>query len=115
MWLLDVNMPVRLIEFLNNFGIAVDTTHNRGWDTYSNGVLVEAATNAGFVAMLTRDRLFAESASRALKRFPNFSVVVVTLPQANLKTYMASFAQEWDLCPILPQPGFEMFWPKPVS
>jgi hypothetical protein len=47
----------------------------------TNGILVEAAANAGFNCILTRDRLFGESAARALKRFPGFSVVLVTIPQ----------------------------------
>lgn len=112
MWLLDVNMPVRLISFLKTHGIDADTTHNRGWDALSNGVLVEAATNAGFVALLTRDRLFAESASRALKRFPFFSVIVVTLPQAGIKSYITSFESAWALEAVNPQPGREMAWPR---
>jgi hypothetical protein len=112
MWLLDVNMPVKLISFLKAHGIDADTTHNRGWDALSNGVLVEAASKAGFVALLTRDRLFAESASRALKRFSHFSVIVVTLPQAGIKSYIASFEREWALEALSPQPGREIIWPS---
>ena len=112
MWQLDVNMPVRLISFLKPHGIDADTTHNRGWDALSNGILVEAATNAGFVALLTCDRVCAESASRALKRFPKFSVIVVTLPQAGIKSYIASFERELALEGISLQPGREIVWPR---
>ena len=108
MWLLDVNMPVKLVSFLKAHGIDADTTHNRGWDSLSNGVLVETATSSGFIALLTRDRLFAESASRALKRFPRFSVVVVILPQASINSYIESFEREWALEAVSPQPGREI-------
>jgi hypothetical protein len=41
---------------------------------------VEVAVQADFSCVLTRDRLFGESAARALKRFPQFSVVLVAIP-----------------------------------
>jgi hypothetical protein len=40
---------------------------------------VRAVVDAGFQCLLTRDRLFGESASRALKLFPQFAVVVVKM------------------------------------
>ena len=63
MWLLDVNMPKQVAGFLGEVGITADalTTGNGGGLT--NGALVEAANLDGFRVILTRDRLFSESAS----------------------------------------------------
>jgi hypothetical protein len=80
-WLLDANMDVHLASILAGFGIVCDTAGDRGGKALSNGNLVKAAVDAGFRCLLTRDRLFGESASRALKSFPQFAVVVVNVPQ----------------------------------
>lgn len=84
MWLLDAKMDVHVTSVLTGLGISCDTAGNRGWKTLSNGDLVKAAVDAGFCRMLTRDRLFGESASRALKSFPKFAVVVVNIPQRSV-------------------------------
>jgi hypothetical protein len=81
MWLLDANMNVHLVSVPTSLGLSCDTAGNRGWRALSNGDLVKVAVDAGFLCMLTRDRLFGESASRALKLFPRFAVVVVNIPQ----------------------------------
>jgi hypothetical protein len=81
MWLLDANMPVQLVVLLKEFAIEADTTVARGWNTLSNGRLVHAASTAGFTVLLTRDRLFGETAAAALNAHPDFSVVTVNLPQ----------------------------------
>ena len=81
MWLLDANMDVHLVSVLTSFQISCDTAGRRGWKSLSNGELVSVATNAGFNCLLTRDRLFGEFASHALKQFPGFAVVVVNVPQ----------------------------------
>ena len=65
MWLLDANMDVHLTSVLTGLGISCETAGSRGWKTLSNGDLVKAAMDAGFGCMLTRDRLFGESASAA--------------------------------------------------
>ena len=65
MWLLDVNMPKSLGKLLCGFGIGAECADDRGWGALTNGTLVEAAVTAGFRCILTRDRLFSESASRA--------------------------------------------------
>jgi predicted nuclease of predicted toxin-antitoxin system len=80
MWLLDVNMPKKLAPLLGGLGIRAECADDRG-NGLPNGTLVEAAVQAGFRCILTRDRLFSESASRALKPFPTFCVVLVTIPQ----------------------------------
>jgi len=80
MWLLDANMDVHLASVLTGFKIACDTAGKRGWRALSNGDLVSAAVGAGFRCLLTRDQLFGESASHALRLFPEFAVMVVNVP-----------------------------------
>jgi hypothetical protein len=63
-------MDVHLASTLASFGIVCDTAGNRGWKALSNGNLIKAAVDAGFQCLLTRDRLFGESASRALAGTP---------------------------------------------
>ena len=58
MWLLDVNMPSRLVLLLKQLGIDAETTQARGWGALNNSRLVEATVAAGFSCLLTRDRLF---------------------------------------------------------
>jgi uncharacterized protein (DUF433 family) len=53
----------------------------------------------------TRDRLFAESASRAWRVFPGLCVVIVTLPQLPSVRYLEEFTTAWSASPIRPQPG----------
>ncbi len=81
MWLLDANVDVHLVAVFKQFGVTCDTAANRGWNALSNGELVATAFAEGFRCLLTRDQLFGESASQTLKSFPEFAVVVNTLPQ----------------------------------
>ena len=73
------------------FGIEARSADDRGWGGLTNGALVEAATQAGFRCILTRDRLFSQSAARALKRFPEFCVVLVTIPQLRGPEFLKQF------------------------
>jgi alkanesulfonate monooxygenase SsuD/methylene tetrahydromethanopterin reductase-like flavin-dependent oxidoreductase (luciferase family) len=73
MWLLDANLYIHLLELLQRFQIDCDTAENRGWKSLRNGDLVAAAAEAGFRTLLTRDRLFAESAARAWRALPDLS------------------------------------------
>jgi hypothetical protein len=111
MWLLDANMDAHLISVLDDFGISCDTARNRGWKALSNGDLVTAAVAAGFVCLLTRDRLFGESAARALRAFPQFAVVVVNVPQAPWKQYRDRFVALWIKQTIEPITGQLTHWP----
>jgi len=72
MWLLDVNLPKKIVRLLSGFGITAESADDRGWGGLANGALAEAAQQAGFQCILRRDRLFSESAARALKRFRQF-------------------------------------------
>ncbi|MGC1189515.1 MAG: hypothetical protein WA861_02950, partial [Candidatus Binatus sp.] len=72
-------MPVQLVALLKELGIEADCAVARGWNTLNNGSLVSAAVQAKFTALLTRDRLFAESAAQALKLHNEFCIVRVGL------------------------------------
>jgi len=111
MWLLDVNLPTGLLSLLRGCGITCDTTANRGWRDLTNGLLAEAAVGAGFRVILTRDRLFGTSASRALGALPELAVVVVTLPQARAAAYLSEFRAHWEQQPIEPVAGGVVEWP----
>ena len=111
MWLLDANMDVHLVSVLTGFKISCDTAGKRGWKALSNGDLVNAAVDAGFHCLLTRDQLFGESASRALRRFPQFAVVVVNVPQRPWPQYREQFLALWREHPIEPVVGQLTQWP----
>jgi hypothetical protein len=111
MWLLDANMDVHLVAVLADYQITCETAGNRGWKALSNGDLVQAAVDAGFSCLLTRDQLFGESASRALKRFPDFAVVVINVPQQPWPKYREQFIALWTECPIVPAAGRLIHWP----
>jgi hypothetical protein len=80
-WLLDANVDIHLRSVVLAKGIVAESASYRGGTTLVNRALVTETVGAGFNCLLTRDVLFAESAARALLRFPAFAVVVVTLPQ----------------------------------
>jgi hypothetical protein len=111
MWLLDVNLPNGLRPLLKSLGHESETTAFRGWRDLSNGKLAEAAFTAGFRAILTRDRLFGESAGRALKTYPELAVVVLRLPQSREAAFLAEFNAQWITRPIRPVPGQILEWP----
>ncbi len=93
MWLLDANVDVHLVAVFRQFGVPCDTAANRGWNALSNGELVATAFAEGFRCLLTRDQLFGESASQTLKSFPEFAVVVITLPQQRWHEYRERFLE----------------------
>ncbi len=112
MWLLDANMDVHLLNVLQELGITCETAASKEWKALSNGQLVAAAVASGFDCLLTRDRLFGESASRALRLHPSFAVVLVRLPQQRWPEYYQSFMKAWASCAITPQPGCLVEWPS---
>lgn len=111
MWLLDVNLPNGLLGILRGLGIDCDTTVTRGWRDLGNGVLASTAFAAGFRVILTRDRVFGDSAGRAIKAFPELAVVIVTIPQARHAVYLQRFTSAWGQSPIVPQAGKVIQWP----
>ena len=110
-WLLDVNMPKQVKGLLGELGMPAETANERGWGTLVNGDLLEAAAGAGFNCLLTRDQLFGDSAASRLRRYPAFSIVLVTLPQARAAQFLASFRAAWAKKPITPAPGQIQSWP----
>jgi hypothetical protein len=115
MWLLDVNMPRQLKGLLAELGIPAETANDRGWGTLVNGKLLEAAAASGFDCLLTRDRLFGDSVIRSQKRYPTFSIVLVTLPQVRASQFLNSFKEAWDKEPIVPMPGKTCSWPRGLA
>jgi len=118
MWLLDANLDIHLLELLQRLGVNCDAAENRGWKSLRNGDLVSACWQSGFDTVLTRDQLFAESASRAWRTFPNLAVVIVTLPQLPSARYLEAFTAAWTNTPIDPRPGQITIWPParaPIS
>lgn len=111
MWLLDVNLPKKIAGVLGEFGIEAHCADDRDWAGLTNGVLVEVAQQAGFRCILTRDRLFSESAARALKSFPQFCVVLVMIPQLRGPEFIEQFRAAWHRGPIQPIPGQLLRWP----
>jgi hypothetical protein len=111
MWLLDVNMPKKIGVLLGELGVVAHTAEDRGWGGLTNGALVEAANQAGFRVVLTRDRLFSESAARTLKLFPEFCVVLVTIPQLRGAEFLDRFNSAWKRSPIRPVAGQLLHWP----
>ena len=112
MWPLDVNMPVQLVALLRELSIEADSAVARGWNTLSNGSLVATAAEAKFAALLTRDRLFGEAASAALKGYPDFCVVRVTLPQLRAAEFLQAFRAAWQKAPIVTESGKMIAWPS---
>ncbi|SRR5712691_11718187 len=84
MWLLDKNVPIQLAALLGELGVEAATADSKGFGSLTNGELVVAAVEAGVSCILTRDRLFSESASRSLKIHRGVCLVVLTLPQGEL-------------------------------
>ena len=111
MWLLDANMPVQLVALLKELGIEADSAVARGWNTLSNGGPVNAALQANFTALLTRDRLFEESAAQTLKLHNEFCIVRVKLPQLRASKFLAAFRAAWQTAQIIPAPGRTIDWP----
>jgi predicted nuclease of predicted toxin-antitoxin system len=112
MWLLDANMDVHLLTLLQQFGQEAEATTRRGWKNLTNGELVSAAVGAGFTCIITQDRLFGETAARALKTYPQFAVVVVHLPQKPWQQYRNDFQAAWSKTPIRPVQGQIVHWPS---
>lgn len=110
MWLADVNVPSKITKILEKYGIDCHRTDQKGWAKLQNGALVSLAVANGYTCILTRDRLFGESASRALKKYPQFSVVLITLRQAKENEYCKSFTKTWMKNPIEPVAGELIVW-----
>ena len=106
---------MHLLDVFSELGISCESAIARGWRELANGDLVSAAVEAGFTCLLTHDRLFAESAGTSLKSAPNFSIVVVHLPQRPWREYVTEFRQAWVREPIVPTATSVIHWPSDQS
>ncbi len=70
------------------------------------------AAVAGVICILTKDQDFSESAAKALKKFPNISVILITLPQQRGSAYARAFQEAWSKKPVFPLPGKLIRWPN---
>ena len=111
MWLLDVNLPTALAKALAQLGIEAHTTAARGWRDMENGALAKVASDAGFKVILTRDKLFGESASKALRAYPHLAVVIVTIRQSREAVFLDEFRAAWAKNSISPTSGGLTYWP----
>ena len=112
MWLLDHNLPRQLTPLFQSLGVPAETTAQRGWQRLGNGELVKTAAVAGVTCILTKDLDFGHSAEKALKKFPNISVVLITLPQMRGSAYARAFQDAWSKKPIIPHAGKLLRWPS---
>lgn len=71
--LFDHGTPKGLIRALP--GHTVQTAHSKGWDTLSNGALLNAAEEAGFDLLLTTDRRIRHQQNLQIRRL---ALVVLT-------------------------------------
>lgn len=111
MWLLDVNLPNALLGILKKFGIDTDSSAARGWRNLSNGELAATAHKTGFKVILTRDRVFGESAGKVLRSYPQLAVIIIRIPQSRQAIYVQEFERQWLKAPISPKPGAVTEWP----
>jgi predicted nuclease of predicted toxin-antitoxin system len=110
MWLLDANMDIHLPGVLTELGIRCDAATRLGWRDVSNRELVSAAAEVGFTCLLTRDRMFAESAGRTLQ-LASVCIVVVHIPQKPWREFVQEFRAACAKQPIVPAPGAVIHWP----
>jgi predicted nuclease of predicted toxin-antitoxin system len=111
MWLLDKNVPIQLSDALNERGISAVTAEAKDWGALTNGDLIAVAVAAGISCILTRDRLFAQSASKAFKVHTALAVVILVLPQLRAQPFLDAFSWAWAEQAIDPRPGESIFWP----
>lgn len=112
MWLLDKNVPRQIIPVLQSFSVPFDTAQKRNWGELRNGELLAAASSAGFTCILTRDVLFREEATEALKQHPHVAVILIVIPQIPGKQYGETFKKHWEKKAIIPIPGQLLIWPS---
>ena len=112
MWLLDHNLPKHLVGALKSVGVDCDTAAHQGWNDLANGELLSVASRAEFTCILTRDVRFAESASKAMDRYPQMAIVLTTIPQSRGQGFAARFLEHWRNSPISPIPHRMTRWPS---
>ena len=111
MWLLDVNIDLRVVDLLAALGQPAESAISQGWRELRNGHLLKKAVENNYSSLLTRDKLFHESAKKVFEHNPNFSIVLIDLPQAKYPQYLESFKMSWNTNPIKPVSGKCIIWP----
>ena len=101
-----------ILADLRAIGIDCNWTSAEGWQTLANGALVKAASDAGYVCLLTNDRKFANAEGNALAKNPNFSVVEITILQAPKAGFLNAIATAWADTAIQPLPSKVVKWPR---
>jgi predicted nuclease of predicted toxin-antitoxin system len=114
MWLLDKNVPIQLADALSGLGIQAVTAEAEDWGGLTNGDLIAAAAAAGVSCILTRDRLFAQSAAKAFKVHTTLAVVILVLPQLRAQAFLDAFSRAWTEQAIDPRQGEAIYWPAAV-
>jgi hypothetical protein len=94
--LFDHGTPKGLARALS--GHTIHTAQSRGWDTLSNGALLNAAEEAGFEVLLTTDRRITHQQNLQLRR-----IALVVLTGSTKWSVFANMATE-SLPPLLLQP-----------
>ena len=112
MWLLDVNIDLSIIPELVSLGYKAESSIHLGWRELRNGNLLQKAIENNYEVLLTRDKLFYESAAKAFKKNPNFAIVLMNLPQAKSSVYLEKFREAWKHKPIQPIAGTVIHWPS---
>lgn len=115
MWLLDEGLPISLYKLLQELDVKVETVEFRSWKGLRNGNLVSAAAEAGFICILTKDRLFAQDAKKSLSIYSHMSVVLIDLPQQPREQYLKNFKDHWSESKIAPIAGQLIEWPSGVA
>jgi predicted nuclease of predicted toxin-antitoxin system len=110
-WILDTNVPFLLREFLISKGIPCATAQEHGWGELKNGELVRATFDSNFRVIVTRDKLFRESANRTLKHLPEVSIVLLSLPQLKENELRQLLDATWQTQNIIPIAGKLIIWP----
>src|SRR5687768_9527340 len=94
-WLLDEGLPISLFACLQKLGVEVQTVEFRKWKGLRNGKLVAVAAESGFTCILTKDRLFAQDAKKALTTHRQIAIALVQLPQKPRQEYIRAFESQW--------------------
>lgn len=113
-WLLDEGLPISLHKCLESLGVNVETVEFRKWKGLRNGKLVKVAAESNFSCILTKDKLFAQDAKKALMAHPKMAIVLIQLPQLPKDKYLKNFEVHWKNNKIKPVVGQVVVWPESV-
>ena len=93
MWLIDHNLPHTFYRVLKEKNISCQTTSFAKLGHLENGVLTRAAIDAGFTAIITRDKSFPTAAQDVLAKHPTIAVVIIRYNQSPRETLQFRFEE----------------------